>query len=146
MNDTGRPNEASFHRLTRGPFICLALLLAVGCSTDREPIVVSGSVINQTAAPDAKLALTASAVRRESKIIMGAPVYSDEASQSPRFVSIQQQPDGTFVAQAKDAKGLTLAAPGYRLLRKDQKPSSPKRTLTFTRSTSGVQLEIKSDD
>ena len=127
-------------------FIFVIALLATGCSVGRAPIIVEGKLIDRAGNASTDQPIDASAIRRKSKIIMGAPVYDDQKTRERRYVSVTLKPDGAFSAQATDSSGLVLAVPGHRIQRKDVSSTRALKSITFNRSESGVLLEITPDD
>lgn len=133
--------------LMQACMISLFAILATGCSIDRAPIIVEGKLIDRAGNPSQDLPVDASAIRRQSKIIMGAPVYDNQTTRSSRYVSVVYQAEGAFTAQAyRNSNALVLAVPGHSLLRKDVSSTRPQKNITFYRSERGILLEITPDD
>ncbi|MEM6257369.1 MAG: hypothetical protein AAF711_03725 [Planctomycetota bacterium] len=124
---------------------CYALI-ATGCATGRAPIEVDGAIDGLTEQVGGRAELVVSALRRESTTVMGVPNYEDVATQSPRYVSYNVNADGSFSARVTNSKRLILRVTGFKLTRKDRPDAKPAESLTFSRSESGVQLEITPND
>ncbi|MEM9345658.1 MAG: hypothetical protein AAGB26_03470 [Planctomycetota bacterium] len=130
--------------------IALGLLcfvaFSIGCTTGRAPIEVDGTIYGLTEQAKDQPELVVSALRRESASEMGVPSFEDVTTQSPRYVSYDVNADGSFSAKVTNSKRLILRVSHFKLMRKDQPDSKPAETLSFSRSESGLQLEIIPND